>query len=90
MTAKSFGVTICIVSSVIYNVCHSISTYLGPKYLHLPRNENEIRQVVGDLEAKYEMSQCFGCIDGTHLPIPFPSENSQDYFCYKHFHSLNF
>ena len=47
MTADSFGVAICTVSSVIYQACHSISTYLGPKYLHLPRNENEIRQKVG-------------------------------------------
>ena len=89
MTANSFGVAICTVSSVIYQVCHSISTYLGPKYLHLPRNEKEIRQKVGEFEAKYGMPQCFGCIDGTRIPISSPSENSQDYFCYKQFHSLN-
>ena len=42
MAANSFGVAIRTVSSVIYLDCHSISTYFGPKYLHLPRNE--IRQ----------------------------------------------
>ena len=89
MTANSFGVAICTVSTVIYDVCHSISTYLGPKYLHLPRNENEIKQKVGEFEAKYEMPQCFGRSDKTHIPISSPSENSQDYFCYKQFHSLN-
>ena len=89
MTANSFGVAVCTVSSVIYQACHSISTYLGPKYLHLLRNENEIRQKVGEFGAKYGMPHCFGCTDGTHMPMSSPSENSQDYFCYKQFHSLN-
>ena len=35
------------------------------------------------------MPQCFGCVDRTHIPISSPSENSQDYFCCKQFHSLN-
>ena len=35
------------------------------------------------------MIQAFGCIDGTHIPIKCPRENSQDFFCYKQFHSLN-
>ena len=32
--------------------------------------------------------QTFGCIDGTHVPILHPIENSQDYYCYKMFFSL--
>lgn len=35
------------------------------------------------------MIQAMGCIDGTHIPIKRPIENSQDYFCYKQFYSLN-
>ena len=35
------------------------------------------------------MFQSFGCIDGTHIPILRPEDNSQDYFCYKMFFSLN-
>ena len=34
------------------------------------------------------MQQAFGCIDGTHIPIICPSDNPQDYYCYKGFHSL--
>ena len=29
------------------------------------------------------MTQAFGCIDGTHVPIIRPIENSQDPYCYK-------
>ena len=89
MTANTFGVAICTVSSVIYQVCSAISTYLGPKYLHLPRNTDEMRQKIAEFEAKFGFRQAFGCIDGSHVPILCPSENSQDYFCYKQFHSLN-
>ena len=60
------GVATCAVSSVIYQIYHSISTYLGPKYLHLPQNENQVRQKVGEFETKYGMPQCFECVDGTH------------------------
>ena len=35
------------------------------------------------------MIQAFGCIDGTHIPIKCPLESSQDFFCYKHYYSLN-
>ena len=40
-------------------------------------------------EPKFGMLQAFGCIDGTHIPIKTPAGNSQDFFNYKQFHSLN-
>ena len=33
------------------------------------------------------MTQAFGCVDGTHFSIKCPAENSQDFFCYKQYHS---
>ena len=35
------------------------------------------------------MLQAFGCIDGTHIHIKRPIENSQDYYNYKQFVPLN-
>ena len=35
------------------------------------------------------MIQAFGCINGTHVPLKAPQKNSQDYFNYKQFFSLN-
>ena len=40
-------------------------------------------------EVRFGMPGAFGCIDGTHVPITRPSENSQDFFNYKQFHSLS-
>ena len=39
--------------------------------------------------SKFGMTQAFGCIDGTHIPIQCPIENSQDFFSYKQFYSIN-
>ena len=44
---------------------------------------------ISEFEAKYGMPLAFGAIDGTHIPLEKPIENSSDYFCYKHYFSLN-
>jgi len=91
MTANSFGIAICTASAVILQVAKAISTHLvlGPKILYLPRDTQEVRNKVSEFEAKYGMRQAFGCIDGTHVPLSRPRENSQDFFCYKQYFSLN-
>ena len=42
-----------------------------------------------EFEAKFGMTQAFGCIDGTHIPLKATTVNSQDYYNYKQFYSLN-
>ena len=44
---------------------------------------------VAQFELKFGMIHGFGCIDGTHIPSKTPPENSQDYFNYKQYHSVN-
>ena len=41
------------------------------------------------LAAKFGMTQVFGCIDGTHIPLEAPIVNSHDYYNYTQFYSLN-
>ena len=43
----------------------------------------------GEFKAKFGMPQAFGYIDGPHVKIKRPIENSQDYFCFKQYFSLN-
>ena len=50
---------------------------------------HEMRKKVAEFEVKYGLVQAFGCIDGTHIPIKRPTINSQDYFSYKMYFSLN-
>ncbi|CAB4016605.1 Hypothetical predicted protein, partial [Paramuricea clavata] len=89
MTANAFGIAVCTVSGVVVEVSNVISKVLGPKYLHLPVDENEMRKKVCEFETKFGIVQAFGCIDGTHVPILRPLKDPQDYFCYKMFYSLN-
>lgn len=76
MTANSFGVATNTASLVIYQVCHVICSILGPKYVFLPKIKSEMMEKVGEFEAKFGMPQAFGCIDGTHVKIKRPIENS--------------
>ena len=89
MTGNSFGIATKTASAVINEVCNTIVLYVGPKYLHLPETNQEIKEKILEFETKFGMTQVLGCIDGIHIPIACPSEHSHDYFCYKQFHSLN-
>ena len=63
VTANSFGIAHNAASSVITEVCQAISSHLGPKYLHIPKNEESVRKKVAEFKAKFGMTQAFGCID---------------------------
>jgi hypothetical protein len=77
------------VIKVITEVCSAINRLLGPTYIHLPRNKGEMRQKASEFELKFGMIQAIGCIDGTHVALKRPPDNSQDFFNYKQFFSLN-
>lgn len=89
MTANTFGILQCTVSKIVVQVCTAISTHLSPKYIHLPKTENEMRAKVAELEAQFGMVQAFGSVDGTHIPIRRPIVDSQDCFNYKQFFSIS-
>lgn len=80
MTANSFGVAKSTVSFTVGQVCNAIAIYLGPKYIKLPQTEDEMRELVIKFESTHGFPQAFRCVDGTHIPIQQPLENSHDYF----------
>ena len=86
MTANSFRISTNTASAVINEVCNAIVLYVGPKYLHLPKTNQEMKEKISEFETKFRMTQAFGCIDGAHIPIVCPSEHSHHYFSYKGFH----
>ena len=42
MTANTFGIHQFTVSKTIVEVCDAMNTNLGPKYLHLPKDQDEM------------------------------------------------
>ena len=89
MTANQFGVAAITAGKHIYEVSKIIAQQLCPELIKLPQTAEEMRQKVGEFEARYGMKQSFGAVDGTHIPIKRPTQHPQDYFGYKQFHCLN-
>ena len=89
MTANTFGIHQSTVTKVITEVCSAINTVLGPKYIYLPRNKDEMKEKASEFELKFGMIQAIGCTDGTHVALKRPPENSQDFYNYKQFFSVN-
>ena len=89
MTANTFGIHQCTVSNMIVQVCSAISEHLSPEYIRLPKTQDEMREKIAQFETKFGMVHAFSRIDGTHIPISRPHMDSQDYFNYKNFFSLN-
>ena len=89
VVANTFGIHQCTVTKTIMEVCTAINTLLGPAYIHLPRNKEEMRNITSQFALKFGMTQAFGCIDGTHVQVKRPESDSQDFFNYKQYFSLN-
>ena len=89
MAANSFEIATNTASAVINEVYNAIVLYAGPKYLHLPKTNQKMKEKISETETRFGLIQACGCYDGTHIPIACPSEHCHDYFCYKYFHSLS-
>ena len=89
MAVNSFRIATNIALAVINKVYNAIVLYVGPKYLHLPKTNQEMREKISVFETKFGMIQPFGYIDDTHIPTACSSEHSHYYFCYKQFNLLD-
>lgn len=69
MTANTFGVAKSTVSVIVLDVCYAMNMHLGPKYIRLPKTDEEMRELVVNFESRYGFPQAFGCVDGTHIAI---------------------
>ncbi|XP_057290960.1 putative nuclease HARBI1 [Hydractinia symbiolongicarpus] len=89
MTCNTFGVSLATLSKSLRSVCGAINDILGPELIKFPRTEAELKHAATLFESKFGFPQAIGCVDGTHIPIKRPTENAQEYFCYKMKYSLN-
>ena len=63
--------------------------HLGPKFIKLHLSENEVKHLTYCFEKVHGFSQCLGTVDGTHVNIKKPKNNSTDLINRKGYHSIN-
>ena len=76
-----FGVSISTVCIIVHEVCKS------KKYIKIPTGPQAMGIVRG-FEERWDFPQCFGAIDGSHIPIIAPTHSPTDYYNRKGFHSI--
>ncbi|XP_062403605.1 uncharacterized protein LOC134094192 [Sardina pilchardus] len=78
VVAETFGVSKTTVHRCVYGVCEAICQKLLRKYIHLP-NEIEAQQIAQRNFEAHGLPQCYGSIDGSHIPIRAPRDGYRDY-----------
>jgi hypothetical protein len=82
-----FGVGLSTVCVVVHEVCAAIVRVLSRRYIRIPTGEDAQATIDGFLH-RWGFPQCFGAVDGSHIPIIAPSMDPQDYYNRKGFHSI--
>ena len=70
-----FGVSQSSLCEIVHETCSAI---VLKTYIKFPTDDN-IDNVVREFKVKWGVPQCFGAIDGTHIPVSVPSKNHTDY-----------
>ena len=82
-----FGVGISTVCVIVHEVCHEIVRCLLRTYIKIPQG-HEAMAIVRGFEDRWGFPQCFGAVDGSHIPIITPENCANDYYNRKKFPSI--
>ena len=85
--ALLFGVGVSTLCVTVQEVWNAIVNNLFQGYIKIPTGQSAETVVDGFLH-RWGFPQCFGAIDGLHIPIIAPTRNHQDYFNRKGWHSI--
>ncbi|XP_029968422.1 protein ANTAGONIST OF LIKE HETEROCHROMATIN PROTEIN 1-like [Salarias fasciatus] len=77
--AQLFGVGLSTCCQITQEVITAINVVMRPKYIKHPSSA-EFREIVQGFRDRWRFPQVGGCIDGTHIKIRAPSNNSADYY----------
>ena len=89
MIANAFGISRCTVGQIIQEICMFLTKNIGPELIKFPETKEDVSIEISAFLQRFGLPQVIGCIDGTHIPIKQPVENTHDYFSYKQTYSIN-
>ena len=82
-----FGVARCTVCVIVHETINAIVDVLLSTYIRFPCGEALVNAVKGFKE-KWNLPQCVGAIDGSHIPVRPPELNHTDYYNRKGWYSV--
>ncbi|XP_065892875.1 uncharacterized protein [Dysidea avara] len=85
--AHLFGIARSTVCEIVHETCRCIVDVLLKEYIKFPTN-NRLSTVVEEFKTKWGVPQCFGAIDGCHIPISAPNLMHTDYYNRKRWYSM--
>ncbi|XP_071963821.1 putative nuclease HARBI1 [Antedon mediterranea] len=86
-TANQFGCAKSTACTVYHEVCEAIEAVLMPKFINFPTGQ-QLKKNMEKFKIKGGFPQVVGAIDGTHIAIIAPRDQSQDYFNRKEYFSI--
>lgn len=72
---------------IVHDTCAAIIQALQSQNITFPVG-NDLQNVIEGFEAKWQMVQCAGAIDGCHIPVRPPAMNHTDYYNRKGWYSV--
>ncbi|XP_065892383.1 uncharacterized protein [Dysidea avara] len=82
-----FGVARSSVCEIVHETCNAIVDVLLKEYIKFPTGR-DLDQTVNLFKSKWGVPQCFGAVDGCHVPISVPCENHTEYYNRKGWYSM--
>ena len=70
-----FGVACSTVCVIVHTTCEAINEVFTKEYLSFPTG-NDLKDVVDGFKDKWDIVQCAGAIDGSHIPVSPPPQHS--------------
>ena len=85
--AHLFGIARSTVCGIVHETCQCILDVLMVDYIKFPSGDR-LNQTVDEFKTKWGVPQCFGAIDGSHVPISAPDLLHTDYYNRKGWYSM--
>ena len=75
------GTSTC--NDIVKEFVQAVNTVLLKEYISFPQTTEDLKRSCSEFESILGFPQCVGAIDGSHIPVNAPSDDSVSYYCYK-------